>query len=162
MCAVENRLLKIRGHTLLCLQGFRGKGYSPAFVENMASIHRELRAHPDRLVQVVVEPDSICAACPHHLVSGCSLNGDRSEDAMIAQDQHVLSLLGLEAGVVAQWSEILGRIQASISGGDLPAICGNCRWLPLGYCRSGLDQLRESGLLMASLIQVSPQPKPIV
>ncbi|MDF0651721.1 MAG: hypothetical protein P0121_09670 [Nitrospira sp.] len=31
-----------------------------------------------------------------------------------------------------------------MSGDDLPSTCGSCRWLPLGYCREGIDRLRSS------------------
>lgn len=38
---------RLRGHTLLCLQGFEGEGYSLGFVENMAAIHQTLFQNPD-------------------------------------------------------------------------------------------------------------------
>jgi hypothetical protein len=42
------------------------------------------------------------------------------------------------------WREILERIRRAVSGDDLPSICGNCRWLPLGYCREGIERLRTN------------------
>jgi uncharacterized protein len=135
--------MRIRGHTLLCLQGFRGKGYSQDFVDNLSQIHEILAAHPEICVEVVDTPDAVCGACPHRQVSGCSLNGEQSEEEMHKQDHHVLGLLGLEPGVRVHWSLILDRIRASVTGDDLPSICGQCRWLPLGYCREGIDGLRE-------------------
>ncbi|MBM4123014.1 MAG: DUF1284 domain-containing protein [Nitrospira sp.] len=135
--------LRLRGHTLLCLQGFRGKGYSPGFVENLAAIHRELTANPDRSVEVVDGPDAVCGACPHQAISGCTLSGEASEEAMQAQDRHVLALLGLQAGMSVQWCTILERIGQSVRGDDLPGICGQCRWLPLGYCKEGIERLRQ-------------------
>ena len=57
--------VRIRGHTLLCLQGFRGEGYSAGFIENMTELHRDLNENPDRWVEVVEAPDAFCAACPH-------------------------------------------------------------------------------------------------
>lgn len=140
----ESHAIRIRGHTLLCLQGFRGEGYSPAFVENLAVIHRELAEDPERVVEVVEAPDAVCGACPHRAPSGCSLHGDESEEDMRAQDRHVLALLGLKAGARARWGEVLDRIRAAVTGNDLPGICGRCRWLPLGYCRDGIEKLRAS------------------
>lgn len=136
--------VRLRAHTLLCLQGFRGEGYSPGFVDNLARIHRDLNEHPERWVQVVEEPDTVCAACPHRAQSGCTLNGEGFEQEMQAQDRLVLARLGLQAGAVVQWREILARIAGSIAGADLPEICGQCRWLPLGYCREGVDRLRQA------------------
>jgi hypothetical protein len=138
----EEHAIRLRGHTLLCLQGFRGLGYSPSFIENLDRIHRELAVHPERAVEVGETPDIVCGACPHQMPSGCTLNGEGTEAQMHAQDRHVLSLLGLNGGDRLQWSQVLDRIRSTLSGDDLPTICGQCRWLPLGYCREGIEQLR--------------------
>ncbi|NGZ11675.1 MAG: DUF1284 domain-containing protein [Nitrospira sp. LK70] len=58
--------LRLRSHTLLCLQGFRGEGYSPGFVANMTGIHQTLWNQPEATVQVVASPDAVCAACPKY------------------------------------------------------------------------------------------------
>lgn len=139
----DSRSIRLRGHTLLCLQGFRGKGYSPEFVENMAVIHRTLADRPETMVEVLDSPDAVCGACPHQLSSGCTVNGERSEEEMKNQDRVVLEKLGLEVGNRARWRDILDRISRSVCGEDLPAICGTCRWLPLGYCRESMDSLRQ-------------------
>lgn len=135
--------IQLRGHTLLCLQGFRGEGYSPGFTDNLAAIHQSLLERPDQAVEVLDAPDAVCGACPHKVASGCSLNGEGSEAGMRAQDRQVLALLGLEAGAVMRWRDVLDRIRASVKGSDLADICGQCRWLPLGYCREGIDRLRR-------------------
>ena len=138
----ESTPVRLRGHTLLCLQGFRGEGYSPEFVDNLAQIHRELNDSPERTVEVVDTPDAVCGACPHKAPSGCSLNGETSEEGIQAQDRTVLALLGLSRNDRLTWSEILDRIKRSVAGSDLPQICGQCRWLPLGYCRDGIERLK--------------------
>lgn len=143
----QDRPIRVRGHTLLCLQGFRGEGYSPGFVQNMASIHAELLKNPEAWIEVVEEPDAICAACPHRMPAGCGLHGDASEEGMQAQDGHVLRLLSLRPGDRLQWREVLERIRRSVTGASLPSICGQCRWLPLGYCRDGIDRLRSSEVI---------------
>src|SRR5579884_93843 len=134
--------LIIRGHTLLCLQGFRGEGYSPAFVENMEAIHRRLSNDPDTAVQVVAQTDLICAACPHRHSDGCRLKGPGFEESMKLQDREVIGRLGMTEGEIRPWREILQRVAIRISGRDLDAICGACRWLPLGYCKEGVDALK--------------------
>jgi len=137
--------IKLRGHTLLCLQGFRGEGYSPEFVSNMAAIHRMLNEDLDRQIEVIASPDTVCAACPHRQSSGCTLNGARSETEMVEQDHEVMRRLGLVAGDRLRYGDLLERIRKSVRGDDLPSICGNCRWLPLGHCRDAIDQLRNQG-----------------
>lgn len=133
--------LIIRGHTLLCLQGFRGEGYSPAFIENIAAIHRRLSEAAETPVRAVAEPDTICRACPHLQSDGCHLKGPGFEGPMKIQDREVLARLGIAEGEVLPWKEILHRIAARMEGSDLDEICGACPWLPLGYCREGIDQL---------------------
>ena len=139
----DQRFIALRGHTLLCLQGFRGEGYSAEFVDNLAAIHETLRQHPERLVKVVEEPDRVCQACPHHAMAACQLNGEQSEIAMRNQDHTVLMRLGLHPGQEVPWQDILDRIRDQVSGADLPDICGRCHWLPLGYCREGIEALKS-------------------
>lgn len=139
----ESSPIRLRAHTLLCLQGFRGEGYSPEFVKNMAAVHRTLAEHRETVVEVLTSPDVVCGACPHQRVSGCTLNGKRSEVEMTNQDRVVLAKLGLKAGRRVPWRDILDRIRQSIRSDDLPSICGSCRWLPLGYCRDGIERLRK-------------------
>ncbi len=55
----------IRGHTLLCLQGFRGEGYSPDFIDNMSAICTRLQSYPETRIRVTDSPDHFCAACPN-------------------------------------------------------------------------------------------------
>lgn len=133
----------IRGHTLLCLQGFRGEGYSENFIRNMAEIHDRLKSDPKTRVLVTDSPDHFCGACPH-LKSGCTLRGPNFEQHIVAQDRQVLDLLGLKAGQAVTWEEILFRIGSRIRSKMLDDICGDCQWLTLGFCKEGIDQLHQS------------------
>jgi hypothetical protein len=137
--------LTLRGHTLLCLQGFRGKGYSQHFIENLAAVQLSLLTDPGQPVEVTDRGDVVCGACPHQAATGCSLNGIGSEGAIRAQDHDVLRRLGLAPGDRLAWKTILDRIAASITGDSLDDICGQCRWLSLGYCREGIERLRGRG-----------------
>jgi len=134
--------LMLRGHTLLCLQGFRGLGYDKDFIDNLAAVQQSLSIHPEQAVEVTDRPDVVCGACPHQAASGCSLNGIASEEGIRAQDHDVLRRLGLAPGDRLSWSAILDRIAGTIRGEALDGICGGCRWLSLGYCREGIDRLR--------------------
>jgi hypothetical protein len=138
----DNHPIRIRAHTLLCLQGFRGEGYSAGFVENMGAIHQRLVDDPSQRVEIMDAPDAMCGACPHLLPTGCSLHGEESEQHMRAQDHDVLGRLGLHVGDRLPWGDILDRIRTSLTGESLTNICGQCRWLSLGYCRDGIERLR--------------------
>lgn len=139
---IQSDRLSIRGHTLLCLQGFRGEGYSPDFVENLSAIHRLLTTSPERTLKVIQSPDHVCAACPNLKGEECRLNGAGSEEEMKKQDIDVMARLGIVNGAVLPWREILSRISSHIERDDLDEICGGCRWLPLGYCKKGIEALK--------------------
>lgn len=154
--SVRQEPLRLRGHTLLCLQGFRGEGYSSLFVENLAAIHRRLHEYPEQPIEVIDTPDAVCAACPHRALSGCTLNHEHSEVDMQAQDRDVLARLGLTPGAVLSWRQVLDRIRINLTSDSLFSICGQCRWLPLGYCREGIERLRQTDEGVKSTL-ISPQ-----
>ena len=133
----------LRAHMALCLLGFRGRGYSPAFVEAMDALQRELRASPGRAVRLVEAPDPLCGTCPNLTDGGCTLGGPDHEAHMRAQDRDVLDRLGLAPGAELAWGDVLERIGRSIRGTDLPGICTTCPWLGLGWCAEGVDALRR-------------------
>jgi uncharacterized protein len=143
--------ITIRGHTLLCLQGFRGKGYSPDFVENLVEINNALVQSSDTPVRVMAMPDDICLACPNLKMNGCNLKGPGFENLMRSQDRVVMSRLGIQEGETFSWHEILERIGQRMRGDMLPSICGDCPWLPLGYCQEGIEELRSGRKAMAPI-----------
>ncbi len=86
--------IPLRAHNLLCLLGFRGRGYDDRFVAAMREVHARLAADPTTRVEVRTAPDALCAACPH-LRGGCTLGGPDHEAHMRAQDRAVAQRLGL-------------------------------------------------------------------
>jgi hypothetical protein len=134
--------IPLRAHSALCLLGYRGEGYSAAFVERMDEVSAAVSADPSQRVRLLASPDTLCAACPH-LRGGCTLSGPEHEAHMRAQDETVLRRLGLEAGVVLAWQDVRRKIRAAVRGADLPGICTTCPWLPLGWCAAGVDALRS-------------------
>lgn len=134
--------VRLRGHNLLCIQGFVGKGYSPEFVDNMTRVVDALHADPQTEVRVVAEPDALCDACPNLSQHGCELHGPGTERGIVFQDRDVLHRLGIGDGETLTWAAILERIRGAVGPDDLDDICGACPWLPLGHCKAGLRTLR--------------------
>ena len=128
---------------VLCLLGFRGSGYSPAFVRTMRDLQERLREEPTARIRLVDGPDLLCEACPNIGPDGCTLGGPNHEAHMRAQDTVILQRLGLQVDVTYPWSAILQRVRKRISGEDLPSICTTCPWLPLGVCSESADELRR-------------------
>ncbi len=129
---------------VLCLQGFRGEGYSITFVSEMAQVLRELTEDPERPVRLITSPDRICRACSNLRNGGCTLGGPDHESHMHDQDAEVLRRLSLDEGGVYPWRLVLQRIGANVRGADLPAICTTCPWLELGYCTEAMDRLASA------------------
>lgn len=138
--------LRLRGHHLLCVHGFRGMGYSPSFVEKMKEIVKEIRnEEKDFPIQVVVALDEACSACPHHGESTCQAS-PRSNDHVVAMDRRVIKHLGLEENKIYWKSELLQRTAASVRPDDLDHLCANCSWLPYGVCKEGIANVRTGNI----------------
>ncbi|MDH3590879.1 MAG: DUF1284 domain-containing protein [Planctomycetota bacterium] len=135
--------MMFRGHNLLCIQGYVGKGYSPEFVENMTLLTGMLA--DDTPVTLLDVPDLLCAACPHLVPGlGCELHGPGTEEGIVRQDRDVLDRLGFAAGETIHWGDVKVRIAERIAPDDLDDICGKCPWLGLGHCKTGLAKLRAA------------------
>lgn len=130
----------IRGHHLLCLQGFRGLGYSEEFVSRMKMVTESLTGKADQIIQVGAEPDIICQACPHHK-AGCQKNSAEDERKISDQDKKILTYLGLAENERRSYAEILDLIKEKIAAHDLESLCQSCPWLSLGYCSQGIALL---------------------
>ena len=135
--------IPLRAHNLLCLLGYRGRGYDDRFVAEMTSVHHALRADPETRIEVRTSPDRLCSACPNLRSGGCTLGGPDHETHMRAQDEDVAARLGLAAGDVVTWADVLRRVASGVRGTDLPSICTTCPWLSLGWCAEGIEAVHR-------------------
>lgn len=116
--------LILRGHHLLCLQGFQGYGYDNSFVENMNRIN-DLRKNPNTAIEVVNSPDDICKKCPN-LKNGLCENVEKN-DEIVSMDNEVISRLpgNKEFNSVFLFDFIKKTFCTTES---LDNICKDCRW----------------------------------
>ena len=122
--------MKLRPHHLLCIQGFRGRGYSPEFVANMRAIVTQLRTRPDTTVTVVFSTDDICECCPKMLGEDvCEVNAKVKRI-----DQKVVDYFGLEEKEYV-YGEAVAKIVATITPEMMDDICSDCGWHPFGSCK---------------------------
>jgi len=131
--------ISLRPHHLLCIQGFRGQGYSPSFVANMARLIDRLEAEPDQEIQIVTSADDVCVACPH-LDDGDCVRPEQKVDEI---DGRVLDQLGIADGDKLSWSTVLQIIDKKVQSSALGTICDGCRWVDLNYCTNGLEELAQ-------------------
>lgn len=112
-------MIRLRPHHLLCIRGFRGKGYSEAFIRNMSEIVANLneaagqtdateyredygltsnpacRGDSSLNVMIVFGADDICRCCPHLTDEGvCD-----QDEKVSAYDRRAAEVLGLCEGI---------------------------------------------------------------
>lgn len=135
-------MIKLRGHHLFCLLGYRGMGYSEEYVATMTAVHETLRKQPETLIQIVEGPDHLCAKFPDDQPYHC-------EDAGIyVRDNEILERLGLISSDVLPWREIERRVRLHIQPADLAVICETCSWREYGVCEQGVQRTIDAkGLL---------------
>lgn len=116
-------MIKLRGHHLICLQFFEGKGYSREFVENMRKIYERLKK--GEKVKITEGKDDICSKCPNLKENKCFL-----EEKVEKKDKKVLKLFGLSSEEEIYWDEVV-KIFQSFSKKDLINICKDCLWIDI-------------------------------
>lgn len=119
--------MRLRPHHLLCVQGYRGKGYDDGFRDNMGRIARTLAEDPSLPVTVIDGPDDICAACPHLREGRCTWE-EAGEEAVREHDHALLQAFGLRDGDVTTIRDV--RAMASDPGASevVAHYCGTCPW----------------------------------
>lgn len=94
---------KLRGHHLICLNFFRGEGYSEEFIYNIRTVLK------DQKVNVVQGPDDVCAVCPY-LKDGKCASDEYTNDTILFQDSAALGLLRMIPGDSTDWKTISGKL----------------------------------------------------
>jgi hypothetical protein len=127
--------IKLRGHHLLCLLGYRGMGYSEAFAANMTVVYERLRQQPTTLVTIVSGPDDLCVCFPSDQPNHC-LTGHVHE-----RDEHIRQQLGLNIGDCVPWQHIVDTVRLRVKPQHIPEWCGTCPWLSYGVCEEGVGRI---------------------
>ncbi len=87
---------KLRGHHLICLNFFRGEGYSEDFIRNIYSVIAK------EMIEIVNGPDDVCIMCPYLKDEMCN-NPEYSDEMILLQDREALRLLGFKPGMGVDW-----------------------------------------------------------
>jgi hypothetical protein len=129
--------ISFRPHHFLCTLGFKGKGYSPAFVDNFQKIVDQLQDDETLPIRVVEKSDTICQACSYERGGSC-----HTEAKIAKLDQAHQEILQLPA--VITWSAAKTRLRQAMSLEKFHRACAPCRWKALGVCEQALQQLHTS------------------
>ncbi|MBM7587873.1 hypothetical protein JOC86_004448 [Bacillus pakistanensis] len=133
----------IRGHHLLCIHGFKGMGYSPAFVDEMGAIVKDFNSNREDIeIEVRASFDDACFACPHKGETKCEKSED-SNQHVLSLDHRVINHLGISPGESYNKNELLSHTAEKVSPEDLDHLCEGCSWLSFGVCKEGIQDLKE-------------------
>lgn len=94
---------KLRGHHLICLNFFRGEGYSEDFIKNIPEVLKKEN------IEIVAGADEVCAKCLHLKDNKCA-NKEYAEEMILAQDMEALRLLGYVHGMIVNWKMIASAL----------------------------------------------------
>ncbi len=114
---------RLRGHHLICLQFYRGEGYSEEFIENLENVLEKARQSG---VLIVEGADDVCKACPYLVDGKCSYK-ENAEEEIRYLDFLALTLLGLSSERTVSWKEISERVVDIIDEWKDKA-CRDCEW----------------------------------
>jgi hypothetical protein len=131
--------LRLRGHHFICLQFFRGEGYSEEFVESLTALLARLTTEPAEAVDTA---DDVCATCPELGSEGlCESESAGGEDEIRRIDSLAFELLELSPGERVTLACIRDRLAAdAVAVGRWRATaCRGCAWE--NVCEPGWGRL---------------------
>ena len=129
--------IRLRGHHLLCLLGYRGMGYSPEYVENMTAIHNRLRVTPQTPVMLVGGVDDLCDKFPLSQEYHCE------DDNVNERDHMILEYLGIQRGDMLPWRNIQSQLATVFHPSDINVLCPTCSCRKYGVCAEGIQAIRD-------------------
>ena len=119
----------LRPHHGMCIQFYKGKGYSSDFTDHMGKVIKGFADAPGQLVQLMSETDIICEACPNNEAGICT-----SQDKVERYDEEVLKACGILEGERVPYEDFKALVKERIiDTNHRSAICGDCSWDPV--CR---------------------------
>lgn len=141
--------ITLRPHHIMCTIGFKGKGYSAAFVENYKQIKEALEKEPLATIQIHTDSsDHICSACPNQISLPAKAKKHVfqtrcSKEAFISLlDKRHAHALSLSEGETS-WKACLEKAK-KVTPEQLKKLCRGCMWLNFGICEQSLRALREN------------------
>ncbi|GAA6177276.1 DUF1284 domain-containing protein [Sulfitobacter pacificus] len=119
--------IRLRAHHLLCLLSYVGKGYSPAFTDNMTLIAGRISA--GETIEIVEGPDDICAPRLTQEDAHCHDESIRLRDIQAATDAGRVLQISLHTGAMFSLDQDrLRRLRAAFAQNLVRSACAGCQW----------------------------------
>jgi hypothetical protein len=122
--------MKLRPHHLLCTQGYSGKGYNEAFIENMTLIVNYLRNDANPTVEIVFSTDDICTKCPRKLGENLCEHNEKVNHF----DSKVVFYFGIDEKEY-DYRDLVKEINSKMTLSMMDDICRGCEWYPMIACK---------------------------
>jgi len=117
----------LRAHHLLCILTYIGKGYSPAFTNNMTVIAG--RISTGEMIQIVEGPDDICAPRRAENDAHCRDDSIHHRDRQAAKDVGQILTLQIGPGTkLCLDTYALKRLRAAFTQHQIRSACISCQW----------------------------------
>lgn len=123
----NTNIIKLRGHHLLCIQGFQNKGYNKSFIDNMASLISFLNENADVNVKIINWDDDICSFCPNLNSDGFCKDFETNQ-RIKKRDDLSLDFLDLKYGEIYSYLSILSKMFDVLDFDKVDTICNDCEW----------------------------------
>ncbi len=113
----------LRGHHLVCLHFFTGKGYDEAFIRNLRTI---MTRTDDEDVTITSGADDVCTSCLHLREGRCYYTKDADADIR-EMDEKALELLKLPDTGRTGWDKLRAMVR-NIFPEWYSLSCSECDW----------------------------------
>jgi len=119
--------VRLRTHHLLCILTYIGKGYSPAFTDNMTVIAGRISAGEN--IEIVEGPDEICAPRFAEENVHCCDESVHNRDLQAAKDVGRILQVPIHPGAkLCLDKPSLKRLRAAFTQDQVRAACIDCQW----------------------------------
>ncbi|KMT20933.1 DUF1284 domain-containing protein [Clostridium cylindrosporum] len=123
-------MLKLRPHHIVCLNFYKGIGYSENFVSNMDLIVNKIKNNPETKILICSQADDICKECPHLQIGKCTC-----EDNISKIDKNASYYLNLEVNSIYKYNELVKLRNKYLTKANFEKICKDCQWYKDGVCK---------------------------
>ena len=119
--------IRLRGHHLLCVQGFQGYGYNQDFIENMEHI-KSLLKNKNTMIRILNSSDDICRFCPN-LTEEKLCKNEKYNQTIQKMDNEVINKLNIKNNEINS-EELFNKVnQLFKSKKSIDKICNRCMWI---------------------------------
>jgi len=137
------RPVRLRGHHLLCVLTYIGRGYSAEFVANFDAVASVMSG--DGRVEIVDGPDEICRPVMYDDDSHCFEADTRHRDMAALADLSRLLGRPLSPGDhMTLDGDCVDRLRTAFAANDVRSACHGCQWHQIcsGVAGGGFDGVR--------------------